>query len=84
MGQVDLHGCRFTINRRITDLERSKKVLGNCLGKDIHAHLSAQLRLESLTYRNTRDAARRTTAGIKLKNSGPRPQEELLENALHI
>jgi len=65
VGQVGLPGCRFTIDKRITDLERSRKVLKNCRGKDIHAHLSAKLRLESLTYRNTRDAARKKNAGLK-------------------
>ena len=57
MGNAGLPGCRFTIDRRITDLERSKKVLGDCRGKDIHAHLGAKLRLESLTYRSTRGTA---------------------------
>ena len=63
VGVAGLPNCRFTISRRITDLERSENILKNCRGKDIHAHLSAQLRLEALTFRNKRDAARKKNAG---------------------
>ena len=62
-GVAGLPNCRPTISRRITDLERSEHMLKNCRGKDIHAHLSAQLRLEALTFRNKRDAARKKNAG---------------------
>ena len=69
MGTVGLPSCRFAIQRRITDLERGKKVLGKCRGKDIHAHLSAMLRLDSLTLRNTRDAARKTHQAARNKKT---------------
>lgn len=65
MMAAGLDVCRFTVERRITDLERNKKVLETDAGKDIQAVLSAKLRVDGLSQYNTRDAARKLYAEKK-------------------
>jgi hypothetical protein len=61
--------CRFTIERRITDLERNKQVLETDAGKTIHASLSAKLRVDRMTHHNVRGAARKKFAKAKAEKA---------------
>ena len=44
--------CKFTIDRRITDIGRNRKWLEALAGKDVHALLTAKLRVDRMLYFN--------------------------------
>ena len=62
-------GCRFTLDRRISDLERNRNMSETDAGKDINAILSVKLGLDRLMHHNVRDAARQTYAKVKAQKA---------------
>ena len=64
---LGMPSCKFAIDRRITDIERNKRVLEARVGGDVQAVLNAKLRVDRMLHSNLRDERRKTNSVAKKK-----------------